>query len=382
MAAKKQKSNLFSGGLLANTTVETVGEVEQDQRETVLRTVEEDDPLFGNTKRILGITQKAASVTDANGYPKIEISKLDNNPYQPRRRMNQKRLEILAHEIQHYGFKGVLLARVHPENDQRFQLVYGHRRREASRIAGLKELPVMIDDTINDDEMKFLALNENLLRDDLTPLDEAYLFAVMLEGMTQEAVATRLGVSRGYVRNRTDILKAAEDVQDMVEEKPDTMKAVVYLKDVQEDDIRKAAIQALLNEEITINQTKAFIENVRKAKTTPETTLPVAEMSVASSRGQSTQIQEDAQKETTGSETAHEDSTGKDVATKPERTLIQQSKEQTEALIDKTKIETFVKYLHKYDQRLHNRQITPDERAALDILADVAKSILESHMIQ
>jgi len=366
-------TNLFTGGLLASA-VTTTG-VDQEQSKS---TPETTDPLFANA-RLREITQQATSVTDASGFPQIAIALLDNNPYQPRRRMNQKRLEILSHEIGQYGFKGVLLARVHPSGNQRFQLVYGHRRREAAKMAGLDALPVMVDNTISDEEMKFLALNENILRDDLTPLDEAYIFTAMLEGTTQDAIAARLGVSRGYIRNRTDILKAPLDVQDMVEEKPDTMKAVVYLKDVQEEDIRKTVITALISEEITINQTRAFIENLRKAKTPPVTTVTLDETPVVSSHHQNGRDDQLQQKEANTSQTVPTVATEKEVTGSPETTLIEQSKQQTEALTDKTKIETFIKYLWKYDQRLHIRQITEDEKVALDTLASVVRGILDNH---
>jgi len=382
--AKKQKTNLFSGGLLA-TTAEEQQEQNIHQGNTQQATEqEEDDPLFGNTKRILDITQRAISVNDASGYPKIAIALLENNPYQPRRRMNEKRLEFLTNEIHSYGFKGVLLARQHPDDQKRYQLVYGHRRREASKRAGLTELPVMIDNSISDDEMKFLAVNENILRDDLTPLDEAYAYAAMLEEMSQDAVANRLGVSRGYIRNRTDILKAPEDVQDMVEEKPNTMKAVFYLKDIEEDDIRKATIQALLNEDITINQVKAFINNTRKA--TAASVMPTSVIETVSDLPQPTQnhtIQDHNTAQAQPDYQVTEIVTLERGAPKPPEqqgaTIVQRSKEQTEATTDQTKLETFIKYLRKYNQRLEVRSMTTEERVALDNLITVTKNILEQH---
>lgn len=388
MAEKKKKKNLFSGGLLAQAATEVAPlEPEGGQEPLNLSSLsftndQEDDPLFGNTRRIREVAQKVTAITDASAYPRVALEQLENNPYQPRRRMNQKRLEALAHEIRTYGFKGVLLARPHPHDNQRYQLVYGHRRREAAKQAGLTDLPVLIDPTINEDEMKFLAINENVLRDDLTPLDEAYAYASMLEEMSQDAVAARLGVSRGYIRNRIDILKAPEDVQDMVEEKPDTMKAVVYLKDVQEDDIRKMAIEALVNEEITINQMKPFIENVRKAKEAApsrEIATPVASASLYN-RQESQTLQQDRQREELGSEKAQQTFLETTKRESSHATLLQQSREQTEALTDKTKIETFTRYLQKYEQRLHRRQITDEEKAALGQLTTVIGNILKTHI--
>ena len=389
MPPKKQKTNLFSGGLLANTATEAIPQQEEEARQgQQTSTNAEDDPLFGNTQRVREITQKITAITDNSTYPKIALENLDDNPYQPRRRMNQKRLEALAREIRMYGFKGVLLARVHPMNPQKYQLVYGHRRREASRLAGLSELPVMID-TINDDEMKFLAVNENILRDDLTPLDEAYAYAAMLEEMSQDAIAERLGVSRGYIRNRLDILKAPDDVQDMVEEKPDTMKAVVYLKDVEEADIRKTAIQALKNEEVTINQLKLFIENLRKAKIPSSVVAPLPTQEVTTdtsaeykntnnqlSTQQEMEVQHEKHTTTMPSPTAE---TAGAPLKQTEPSLLQQSKEQTEVITDRTKVETFTKYLQKYEHRLKNRTMTIEEKALVEALIQCAQSILTQH---
>lgn len=379
MPPKKPKTNLFSGGLLATGATTDAPLQKATEPSQSMSTIEEDDPLFGNTQHIREITQKITAITDASAYPKIALEKLDDNPYQPRRRMNQKRLEVLAHEIRSYGFKGVLLARVHPTEPQRYQLVYGHRRREASKLAGLTELPVMVD-TINDDEMKFLAVNENVLRDDLTPLDEAYAYASMMEEMSQDAIAARLGVSRGYIRNRTDILKAPDDVQDMVEEKPDTMKAVVYLKDVQEADIRKMAIQALMNEEVTINQLKVFIENLREAKVSSQTASAQEEGTTPSPvEHDGTNYQPQVQQETSVATNTRSTTMEKEFLQKSEQTLLQQSKEQTEAITDRTKVETFTKYLQKYEQRLKSRTMSTEEKAVVEALVECAQNILTQH---
>ncbi len=385
MPPKRPKTNLFSGGLLANAATDAIPQEDVEIRQGQQTTSDgEDDPLFGNTQRVREITQKITSITDNSMYPKIALEHLDDNPYQPRRRMNQKRLEALAKEIGTYGFKGVLLARVHPTQPQHYQLVYGHRRREASKLAGLTEIPVMVD-TINDDEMKFLSVNENVLRDDLTPLDEAYAYASMLEEMSQDAIAERLGVSRGYIRNRLDILKAPDDVQDMVEEKSDTMKAVVYLKDVQEADIRKTAIQALKNEEVTINQLKLFIENLRRARVQIEA-MPVPmqgertpispeprEANDQSSPHYATEAQPEKQVSSLPSPVQ---TAGETPLNKTQPSLLQQSKEQTEAATDRTKVETFIKYVQKYEQRLKSRTMTIEEKTSLEALVACVQSIL------
>lgn len=390
MAKGKPKSNLFSGGLLATTTVASETTTRPQEENEVLSpqpsittatAEEEDDPFFGGSKRIRKITQEAEAVAETNAIPRIAIDLLDDNPYQPRRRMNEGRLNALANEIRDYGFKGVLVARQHPDQPNRYQLVFGHRRREAARRAGLLELPVVVDNTISDKEMKAVAVTENVLREDLTPLDEAYAFAAWQEEMSQDAIATRLGVSRGYIRNRLDILKAPVDVQDMVEERHTTMKAVVYLKDVEEEDIRREAIQALLEEQITINQTKAFIENLRKAKEKPVELTPTSEAMPAPPVS-STEVKSEPQQAPASARpvTNQEEAPVKETQPQPKReSVIAQSKEQTEAITDRTKIEAFIKYLQAYNVRLQRRSLTSEERGALDNLLTAVRAIIETH---
>jgi ParB family chromosome partitioning protein len=395
--AKKPKGNLFSGGILSNTLAATTTDQQQEgpqitPNQPIVPPVaeDEDDPLFGSTKRIEQITKQVEAITDTNTVPKIAIDLLEDNPYQPRKRMNEAQLDALSNEIKDYGFKGVLVARQHPEKHGKYQLVFGHRRREAAKRAELTELPVIIDNTISDKEMKAVAVTENILREDLTPLDEAYAFAAWLEEMSQDAIAKRLGVSRGYIRNRLDILKAPEDVQDMVEEHPNTMKAVTYLKDIPEEDIRRTVIQALTQEEITINQIKVFIENLRKASSalvTPiltVTTLNTYEVSEPGFDPESDTVllaysQEDVQ-EKEKEITAHNP---KPIAAEnnvsPKLDLIKQSKEQTEALVNVTKIETFIKYVQKCGQQWQRRSVTTDELRALESLIEAAKRIYDSH---
>lgn len=389
----KPKNNLFSGGLLANAGVaaETTikpqegGQVSSGQSFTT-PPEEEDDPFFGGTKRIHQIT-KQAEATDTATVPRIALDLLEDNPFQPRHRMSEKKLETLANEIREYGFKGVLVARRSPANPDKYQLAFGHRRRESAKRAGLTDIPVIIDNSISDKEMRAVAVTENVLREDLTPLDEAYAFAAWLEEMSQEAIAARLGVSRGYIRNRLDILKAPEDVQDMVEEHPNTMKAVTYLKDIQEEEIRRTVIQALKQEEITINQIKAFIENLRKVNSTLVTSTPAAATSDIHEIAQSTSNtsglaytpQEDVQEKKEELSVHNSRPITPANSTSSKSNLIKQSKEQTEALVNTTKIETFTKYLQKCDQQWQRRPINADELSALESLIETAKRIYDNH---
>lgn len=229
-----------------------------------------DADVFGQREAeeaALKLKQKAESIVDASGYPVVAIELLDNNPFQPRRSI-ERNLQKLVDEIRKRGFRGVLLGRRNPENPDRVQLAYGHRRREAAKRAGLAAIPVLIADLL-DEDMQVLALNENLLREDLTPIEEARTYQMMLErGYTQQAVADEIHESRGYVRNRLELLDTPDIVQALLEEKPDTIRAAYYLKEVEDQEILAQAVQALRAEDITGMQVQSYVETAlaRKAE--------------------------------------------------------------------------------------------------------------------
>ena len=141
-----------------------------------------------------------------------------------------------------------------------------------------------------------------------------------------------------------------------------------------------------MNEAVTINQLKLFIENLRRAKASLHTTsvqvaLVQEEKTTPSLEQSGESFQPKAQQEidvaTATRSTTQEPE--RELSKKPEQTLLLQSKEQTEAITDKTKIETFTKYLQKYEQRLMNRTMTLEEKAVIESLVELAQSILVQH---
>src|SRR4051794_9623986 len=100
----------------------------------------------------------------------LAIDLLEDNPYQPRKAIDPGELYALASVIREQGFQGVLVARPHPQKPARYQLAFGHRRRDASRLAGLTSLPVIVRE-FSDTQMIVLAVTENVQRADLSPLE-------------------------------------------------------------------------------------------------------------------------------------------------------------------------------------------------------------------
>ena len=193
----------------------------------------------------------------------IEIERLKDNPYQPRTYMDRAGLNELAQVIKAQGFQGVLVARPHPQLNSNYQLTAGHRRREAAKIAGLLNIPIVVLE-LADEEMASIAITENIQREDLTPLEEGKIFLLMSEEMafTHEQIAREVGKNRGYVENRLRVARAPQDIHVLVKEKPDSLRAVSTLIKLEDAGKRADVIQQLLSGHLTADDLPAYIANL------------------------------------------------------------------------------------------------------------------------
>ena len=146
----------------------------------------------------------------------LRLSEIEPNKDQPRKTFSQESLNELADSIKEHGVLQPLLVRPLPTGG--YQLVAGERRWRASRIAGLKEVPVVIRE-MNEEETMEIALIENLQREDLNAIEEASGYKILMEryGMTQEQVAKKVGKSRPAVANALRLLNLPERVIEMVQ---------------------------------------------------------------------------------------------------------------------------------------------------------------------
>ncbi|MCI5108772.1 MAG: ParB/RepB/Spo0J family partition protein [Candidatus Pacebacteria bacterium] len=151
----------------------------------------------------------------------IEVDKIVPNPYQPRREFDQKELESLADSIRQYGVLQALVVtrREIPKDDGgidvEYELIAGERRLRASKIAGLREVPVLIKTGEEDNLMKLeLAIIENVQREDLSPIDRAKAFKRLVDdfGLTHIQVGKKVGRSRAFVTNTIRLLEMPEVV--------------------------------------------------------------------------------------------------------------------------------------------------------------------------
>jgi ParB family chromosome partitioning protein len=172
------------------------------------------------TRKALGrglnaLLQTVESTT--TGLEQVRLDRIDPSPFQPRRDFPEDALAELANSIRASGVVQPILLRRSALAGDRYQLVVGERRWRASRLAGLETVPAIIRDLSDQDALE-LALTENLLRQDLNPLEVARAYQALQEkySLSHEQVAERLGINRSSVTNTLRLLRLPPTVQEML----------------------------------------------------------------------------------------------------------------------------------------------------------------------
>lgn len=215
-----------------------------------------------------------AEVGPAKADATLPISKIEPNPDQPRKEFDAEKLQELADSIKQHGVLQPILVR---KTGSTYQIVAGERRYQASKLAGLKEIPAVIRD-ISDEDVFQLALIENLQRADLNPVEEAQGLRQLVDqkGWTQEKVAQVLSKSRSAVANTLRLLDLPEEVQGYLargEITPGHARAILAVPD---EEGRIALAERVVKENLTVRQTEnlASLISVSKEHKAPKPPTP------------------------------------------------------------------------------------------------------------
>lgn len=206
-----------------------------------------------------------APVAPAEPAPlnKLPIDQIEPNPNQPRTVFDPARLQELAASIQANGIIQPLIVR---KVGERYHLIAGERRWRASRLAGLKEVPIVIAN-IHDDHMLEVALIENIQREDLNPIEVAVAFEKLSNdlNLSHEEIGKRTGKDRTTITNMLRLLRLPGDVQLLLAEKRLSMghaRAILGLptEELQREVAEKAAAQGL-----SVRQVEQLVQAITKA---------------------------------------------------------------------------------------------------------------------
>lgn len=218
----------------------------------------------------------AASASNAASETKLPIEDIVPNPNQPRIHFNETELRELSESIQEHGVLQPLLVRKHGNG---YEIIAGERRYQASKLAGLEELPVIIKD-VNDEEMLALALIENLQRSDLNPVEEAKGYRQLIDasGMTQEALSKAVSKSRSAITNSLRLLDLPEVVQQMIFEGKLTAGHARAILAVPYEDARIRLAEKVVAEGLSVRATENLAP-LFSAGETPKSSRPATPQS-------------------------------------------------------------------------------------------------------
>ena len=208
----------------------------------------------------------------AQGLEQLPIDRIKPNPFQPRRDFAEEGLRELAESIRISGIVQPLLVR--PAQGV-YQLIAGERRWRASKLAGLETVPAIVREL--DDRLTLeLALTENLLREDLNPMEVASAYqALQTEfGLSQEEIAQRVGISRVAVTNCLRLLKLSPEIQQLIREAKITAGHARALLTMYDPEAQARLANAIAQLGLSVREVEnlAAIEDVRPKKTKSEAT--------------------------------------------------------------------------------------------------------------
>lgn len=192
----------------------------------------------------------------------LNITKVEPNREQPRKKFDEDALMELADSIKQYGVLEPIL--VQPR-DNYYEIVSGERRWRAAKLAGLKEIPVIIKD-LTDQEIAEISLIENIQREDLNPIEEALAYKRLLEEfhLKQDELAEKVSKSRTAVTNSMRLLKLNEEVQQMVVEDMISTGHARALLAIEDGEMQYTLAQQIFDEKLSVREVEKLVKNIGK----------------------------------------------------------------------------------------------------------------------
>ena len=189
------------------------------------------------------------------------------NANQPRKTFDEEKIQDLANSILEHGVIQPIVLR---KKDEGYEIVAGERRWRAAIKAGLSEVPCLIRE-LDDEQNMLLAIIENMQREDLNPIEEAEGLNKMIVtyGMTQEQVSKSVGKSRPYITNSLRLLKLPEYVLELISEGKISAAHGRTVITVEDDEVRKRICEQIVKEGLSVRETERLVDESGKPKRKP-----------------------------------------------------------------------------------------------------------------
>ena len=202
---------------------------------------------------------------DSNSSPlSLSINLIKANEEQPRKRFDLDKIQQLAESIKEHG---VIQPIILQKDEDFYTIIAGERRWRAAKLAGLKDVPVIIMD-LSDKEVLEVSLIENIQREDLNPVEEAYAYRRLMEEFqfTQEALSKRIGKSRSAVTNILRLLNLDERVLQLLKEEALSEGQGRSLLPVEDKELQYQIAKQIIDEGLTVREVESLIGSLGKTK--------------------------------------------------------------------------------------------------------------------
>ena len=204
-----------------------------------------------------------------NEIQDIPVNEIRPNPYQPRKSFNEDALRELSESIKNHGvFQPIIVKK----GIRGYDLIAGERRLRASKMAGLDKIPAIVKD-FSDDEMREIALLENIQRENLTAIELAWAYKGIIDNLDirQEDLALRIGKSRSHITNTFGLLNLPEEVQKMILNGELSMGHARVLSKMEDDSKITDLAKKIINEGLSVHEIEEISKNEEIKKRVPIT---------------------------------------------------------------------------------------------------------------
>lgn len=222
------------------------------------------DSLIPNTvgekkvKNEVSVTSKKNTTSESL----VKIVKIEPNREQPRKNFDEDSLQELADSIKQYGLLQPILVQ---DKKDHYEIIAGERRWRAAKLAGLKEVPVIIKN-YSAQEIIEISLIENIQRENLNPIEEAHAYKQLLEGfhLKQDEVAERVSKSRAAVTNSIRLLKLCDEVQQMIIQDMISTGHARALLSIEDRELQISLAQKIFDEKLSVRDIEKLVKNLNR----------------------------------------------------------------------------------------------------------------------
>ena len=227
--------------------------------------------LIDNSDEIMG-KRTSASILE------IDVDKIEANPWQPRSKFDEEKLNELAASIAKLGIIQPLTLR--KIDIERYQIIAGERRYRASRIAGLTKVPAYIR-SVDDDDMLELALVENIQREDLDPIEVAISYQRLIDecNLTQESMSERVGKKRSTISNYLRLLKLPAEIQIGLRDNQISMGHARAIINVENPEVQIKLFNKVIQNDFSVRKIEELVRNLDEKEEPTGTDIPQEKIS-------------------------------------------------------------------------------------------------------